>query len=54
VQIDTPPCALEINQRSAKLAQPQLGFQRVLQRGVFHTQSSGKSDVGACPRPRGP
>jgi ATP-dependent Clp protease ATP-binding subunit ClpA len=25
---------------------PALGFQRVLQRAVFHVQSSGKSDVG--------
>ena len=27
-------------------AVPQLGFQRVLQRAVFHVQSSGESDVG--------
>ncbi|MEO0973878.1 MAG: Clp protease N-terminal domain-containing protein, partial [Pseudomonadota bacterium] len=26
--------------------QPTLGFQRVLQRAVFHVQSSGKSEVG--------
>jgi ATP-dependent Clp protease ATP-binding subunit ClpA len=25
---------------------PQLGFQRVLQRAVFHVQSSGKTEVG--------
>jgi ATP-dependent Clp protease ATP-binding subunit ClpA len=27
-------------------AVPQLGFQRALQRAVFHVQSSGKSEVG--------
>jgi ATP-dependent Clp protease ATP-binding subunit ClpA len=27
--------------------QPQLGFQRVLQRSVYHVQSSGKNEVGA-------
>jgi ATP-dependent Clp protease ATP-binding subunit ClpA len=26
--------------------QPQLGFQRVLQRAVFHVKSSGKEEVG--------
>jgi ATP-dependent Clp protease ATP-binding subunit ClpA len=25
---------------------PQLGFQRVLQRAVFHVQSSGENEVG--------
>ena len=30
-----------------KETQPTLGFQRVLQRAVFHVQSSGKREVGA-------
>jgi len=32
---------------SEKETQPTLGFQRVLQRAVFHVQSSGKREVGA-------
>ena len=28
--------------------QPTLGFQRVLQRAVFHVQSSGKKEVGVA------
>jgi len=33
---------------SEKETQPTLGFQRVLQRAVFHVQSSGKSEVGGA------
>ena len=41
---DTTPLILEdqINERET---QPTLGFQRVLQRAVFHVQSSGKDEV---------
>ena len=33
---------------NAKSSQPTLGFQRVLQRSVFHVQSSGKGLVKHC------
>ncbi len=39
---DTTPLVPENEQREA---QPTLGFQRVLQRAVFHVQSSGKKEV---------
>jgi ATP-dependent Clp protease ATP-binding subunit ClpA len=35
-------------QDDARDTQPTLGFQRVLQRAVFHVQSSGKREVGAA------
>ncbi len=35
-------------QDEARDTQPTLGFQRVLQRAVFHVQSSGKREVGAA------
>ncbi|MGE0371764.1 MAG: ATP-dependent Clp protease ATP-binding subunit ClpA [Gammaproteobacteria bacterium] len=37
-----------ILQDDGRDTQPTLGFQRVLQRAVFHVQSSGKRDVGAA------
>jgi ATP-dependent Clp protease ATP-binding subunit ClpA len=39
---DTTPCIPEDESRET---QPTLGFQRVLQRAVFHVQSSGKKEV---------
>lgn len=41
---DTTPQILE-EQASERETQPTLGFQRVLQRAVFHVQSSGKDEV---------
>ena len=41
---DTTPLILE-DQASERETQPTLGFQRVLQRAVFHVQSSGKDEV---------
>lgn len=41
---DTTPLILE-EQSVEKETQPTLGFQRVLQRAVFHVQSSGKEEV---------
>jgi ATP-dependent Clp protease ATP-binding subunit ClpA len=37
-----------ILQDDGRDTQPTLGFQRVLQRAVFHVQSSGKREVGAA------
>ena len=42
---DTTPRLPEDDEREV---QPTLGFQRVLQRAVFHVQSSGKKDVGVA------
>ncbi len=41
---DTTPLILD-DQASDRETQPTLGFQRVLQRAVFHVQSSGKEEV---------
>lgn len=41
----TPLFAVEDNERET---QPTLGFQRVLQRAVFHVQSSGKQEVSGA------
>ncbi|MCU7554387.1 ATP-dependent Clp protease ATP-binding subunit ClpA [Alteromonas sp. ASW11-19] len=41
---DTTPLILE-DQANERETQPTLGFQRVLQRAVFHVQSSGKDEV---------
>ncbi|NVK57862.1 MAG: ATP-dependent Clp protease ATP-binding subunit ClpA [Alteromonadaceae bacterium] len=41
---DTTPLILD-DQGSERETQPTLGFQRVLQRAVFHVQSSGKEEV---------
>jgi ATP-dependent Clp protease ATP-binding subunit ClpA len=41
---DTTPLLLD-EQGSERETQPTLGFQRVLQRAVFHVQSSGKEEV---------
>jgi ATP-dependent Clp protease ATP-binding subunit ClpA len=41
---DTTPLILE-DQLKERETQPTLGFQRVLQRAVFHVQSSGKEEV---------
>jgi len=41
---DTTPLILD-DQLSDRETQPTLGFQRVLQRAVFHVQSSGKDEV---------
>ena len=41
----TPMIPLDENERET---QPTLGFQRVLQRAVFHVQSSGKSEVNGA------
>jgi len=41
---DTTPLILE-DQLTERETQPTLGFQRVLQRAVFHVQSSGKDEV---------
>ncbi|MDC8830848.1 ATP-dependent Clp protease ATP-binding subunit ClpA [Alteromonas gilva] len=41
---DTTPLILD-DQASERETQPTLGFQRVLQRAVFHVQSSGKEEV---------
>ena len=41
---DTTPLILD-EQTSDRETQPTLGFQRVLQRAVFHVQSSGKDEV---------
>ena len=41
---DTTPLILD-DQTSDRETQPTLGFQRVLQRAVFHVQSSGKDEV---------
>ena len=41
---DTTPLILE-DQLTDRETQPTLGFQRVLQRAVFHVQSSGKDEV---------
>ncbi|MGJ8680718.1 ATP-dependent Clp protease ATP-binding subunit ClpA [Paraglaciecola sp.] len=41
---DTTPLLLE-EEGSERETQPTLGFQRVLQRAVFHVQSSGKEEV---------
>ncbi|RDV26167.1 ATP-dependent Clp protease ATP-binding subunit ClpA [Alteromonas aestuariivivens] len=41
---DTTPLILE-EQANERETQPTLGFQRVLQRAVFHVQSSGKDEV---------
>lgn len=41
---DTTPLILE-DQANERETQPTLGFQRVLQRAVFHVQSSGKEEV---------
>lgn len=41
---DTTPLLLE-EQSNERETQPTLGFQRVLQRAVFHVQSSGKDEV---------
>jgi ATP-dependent Clp protease ATP-binding subunit ClpA len=41
---DTTPLILD-EQLSERETQPTLGFQRVLQRAVFHVQSSGKDEV---------
>jgi ATP-dependent Clp protease ATP-binding subunit ClpA len=41
---DTTPLLLE-DQSNERETQPTLGFQRVLQRAVFHVQSSGKEEV---------
>ncbi|MGA2366282.1 MAG: Clp protease N-terminal domain-containing protein, partial [Steroidobacteraceae bacterium] len=42
VETNTPRLALS----EEREVQPTLGFQRVLQRAVFHVQSSGKKEVG--------
>src|SRR3989440_11905660 len=42
--IASPPPGLEEGEE--REVQPTLGFQRVLQRAVFHVQSSGKKEVG--------
>jgi ATP-dependent Clp protease ATP-binding subunit ClpA len=42
---DTTPRLAEDDEREV---QPTLGFQRVLQRAVFHVQSSGKKEVGVA------
>ena len=41
---DTTPLLLD-DQNNERETQPTLGFQRVLQRAVFHVQSSGKDEV---------
>jgi ATP-dependent Clp protease ATP-binding subunit ClpA len=41
---DTTPLLLD-DQTANRETQPTLGFQRVLQRAVFHVQSSGKDEV---------
>ncbi len=41
---DTTPLMLE-DEENERETQPTLGFQRVLQRAVFHVQSSGKGEV---------
>ena len=41
---DTTPLILD-DQASDRETQPTLGFQRVLQRAIFHVQSSGKEEV---------
>ncbi|MAO31546.1 MAG: ATP-dependent Clp protease ATP-binding subunit ClpA, partial [Alteromonas sp.] len=41
---DTTPLILD-DQLNERETQPTLGFQRVLQRAVFHVQSSGKDEV---------
>ncbi|MDN4503392.1 ATP-dependent Clp protease ATP-binding subunit ClpA [Alteromonadaceae bacterium BrNp21-10] len=41
---DTTPLILD-DQNTERETQPTLGFQRVLQRAVFHVQSSGKEEV---------
>lgn len=41
----TTPLIQEHDQGEEQETQPTLGFQRVLQRAVFHVQSSGKSEV---------
>jgi ATP-dependent Clp protease ATP-binding subunit ClpA len=44
---DTTPLILE-DQTNERETQPTLGFQRVLQRAVFHVQSSGKEEVNGA------
>lgn len=41
----TTPLIQELEEGEEQETQPTLGFQRVLQRAVFHVQSSGKSEV---------
>ena len=45
IESTTPLLPEEIDDRDT---QPTLGFQRVLQRAVFHVQSSGKKEVGGA------
>lgn len=42
---ETTPLILEDEDEKNRETQPTLGFQRVLQRAVFHVQSSGKEEV---------
>ncbi|TDF42112.1 ATP-dependent Clp protease ATP-binding subunit ClpA [Alteromonadaceae bacterium M269] len=44
---DTTPLILE-DEANERETQPTLGFQRVLQRAVFHVQSSGKEEVSGA------
>jgi ATP-dependent Clp protease ATP-binding subunit ClpA len=44
---DTTPLILE-DETNERETQPTLGFQRVLQRAVFHVQSSGKEEVSGA------
>jgi ATP-dependent Clp protease ATP-binding subunit ClpA len=44
---DTTPLILE-DESNERETQPTLGFQRVLQRAVFHVQSSGKEEVSGA------
>ena len=45
IDFTTPLIAADKNEEEEKETQPTLGFQRVLQRAVFHVQSSGKKEV---------
>ncbi|MBE1301601.1 MAG: ATP-dependent Clp protease ATP-binding subunit ClpA [Alteromonadaceae bacterium] len=42
---ETTPLIMEEEEEGERETQPTLGFQRVLQRAVFHVQSSGKDEV---------
>lgn len=42
---ETTPLIMEEEEEAERETQPTLGFQRVLQRAVFHVQSSGKDEV---------
>ena len=43
-----------LKQDDEREVQPTLGFQRVLQRAVFHVQSSGKKEVSVARKPEAP